>query len=526
MNRRLLEFELASFDYSKINNIAYVKRNRNALLLWYYYNKTSDIISTVLFAKKLSPLKWFRLLTKLRFFDIIEEKYNLPEITPQVLSILISKNKCKECSALITEKNQFCSVMCSNVYKSKDPLYITSLSTSIIKYHNNLTPEEKTNRNTKIKLSVRKFNSELSKPDRTAKYTNNNIRYTSFDALTERFPDVEFLFSSEFYYNNKYLPVKCKKCSFSWEITKTTTLSRTLCTKCHPYKKHKTQTKIFDYINALVPAKENDKSVISNELDIYIPQKKIAFEYNGLLPHSFGDSKVFYYNNHVIDKQYHLRKTEECLKENVQLYHIFEDEFIDIIKQKIWYSVINTALGLNERIFARRCKVKEITTTTAEEFCTANHLQGYCPCGVKLGLFFGEQLVQVMTFRTHKKYQNEIARFCSLQGFSIPGGAGKLLKYFERQYAPKALISFANRRWSQGNVYEKLGFTFLRNTPPNYFYFRENENILYKREHFQKHKLPGLLENFFPELTEIQNMLNNKYRIIFDCGNKLYLKTY
>jgi hypothetical protein len=107
----------------------------------------------------------------------------------------------------------------------------------------------------------------------------------------------------------------------------------------------------------------------------------------------------------------------------------------------------------------------------------------------------------------------------------IVGAASKLLRRFERQYKPKTLMSFANLRWSTGALYEKLGFDLVSTTAPNYFYFKENENVLYPREKFQKHKLAEL-DGFDPRQTERQNMFNLGYRVIFDAGNKKYLKTY
>jgi len=39
------------------------------------------------------------------------------------------------------------------------------------------------------------------------------------------------------------------------------------------------------------------------------------------------------------------------------------------------------------------------------------------------------------------------------------------------------------------------------------------------RMNFQKHKLKNKIQNFNEELTEYENMLNNGYDRIWDCGN-------
>ena len=93
-----------------------------------------------------------------------------------------------------------------------------------------------------------------------------------------------------------------------------------------------------------------------------------------------------------------------------------------------------------------------------------------------------------MTFgksRFDRKYEWELIRYATSR--HVVGGAGKLLKYFERTYRPKNIITYADRRWSQGNMYERIGFTKIRETAPSYFY--EKNNAVLWRYKCQKHKL-------------------------------------
>ena len=86
-----------------------------------------------------------------------------------------------------------------------------------------------------------------------------------------------------------------------------------------------------------------------------------------------------------------------------------------------------------------------------------------------------------------------------------------------------SIISYANRRWSNGDLYRRLGFKEINRTSPGYYYFKENEMILYTRDRFQKHKLKDLLETFDERLTEEENMFENDYRKIYDCGNLVFV---
>jgi hypothetical protein len=85
-----------------------------------------------------------------------------------------------------------------------------------------------------------------------------------------------------------------------------------------------------------------------------------------------------------------------------------------------------------------------------------------------------------------------------------------------------SLISYADRRYSQGKSYEKLGFTRQKSVKPNYYYMVKN--LLVSRINYQKHKLSKKLKKFDASLTEVENMhLNNFYRV-WDCGNLSYVK--
>ncbi|EAJ4656418.1 hypothetical protein CYA84_09560 [Campylobacter coli] len=276
----------------------------------------------------------------------------------------------------------------------------------------------------------------------------------------------------------------------------------------------KTQQKIFDFIKTDIK-KYNVKNIIKGELDIFLPDYNLAIEYDGLFFHSRGLHKHRMFNTPDYDKKYHLKKTEMCESLEIQLFHIFESDDLDI-----WFSMINNKLGLNKKIYARKCIIKELNYNEVSDFLNENHLQKSSFSKINLGLFYNNELVEVMTFgkpRFNKNYEYELIRLCTLKYCSVIGGASKLFKYFLDNYKPKSIISYANRRFSKGSIYKTLGFKFVENTEPNYFYFKDLK--LLSRHNFQKHKLKEKLEFFDPSLSENVNMMLNGYRIIYDCGN-------
>ena len=167
-------------------------------------------------------------------------------------------------------------------------------------------------------------------------------------------------------------------------------------------------------------------------------------------------------------------------------------------------------------------------------FLGDNHLQGSCPASIKLGLQDPKTgiVYSIMTFgksRFNKNIEYELLRFCNLKNCTIVGGASKLLKHFEKTIKPTSIVSYANRDWSMGNLYSKLGFEYSHISEPNYIYTNERKEIL-SRQQTQKHKLKAFLESknlvFKEELSERDNMIGNGYRIYYDTGNLVYYKNY
>lgn len=275
------------------------------------------------------------------------------------------------------------------------------------------------------------------------------------------------------------------------------------------------------YINNL---ELNTKKIITPlELDLYSKEYNIAIEYNGLFYHSFLKKES---KNEI---NYHKNKTEFCESKNIQLIHIFENEWIN--SQEKVKSLILSKFGLYEKyINARQTVVKELTNTDYRDFCNRNHMQGYCQASIKLGLYDNQNnLVSIMSF-SKSRYKNkedyEVIRFCSLLNTNVRGGFSKLLKYFERKFNPKSLMSYGNRRWCyiHNNVYLNNGFILSSFTQPNYYYTKKNN--VYNRGIFQKHKLKTQLDIFDETKTETENMFMNGYRRFWDSGNLKYIKEY
>ena len=321
---------------------------------------------------------------------------------------------------------------------------------------------------------------------------------------------------------------KCKTCNTMFEdCLEDGDLPR--CTEC--YKGTSIfEKEVCDFIKTFINVTdiiENDKKILNGlELDIYIPSKNIAIECDGLFWHGeIGGGK---------NKKYHLDKTNKCEIKNIRLIHIFEDEWInnkDLVKSKLKHIIGNNTAG---KIHARKCIIREILDGSYIDFIDKHHIQGADrTSNVRLGAYYNNNLVAVSTFgklrkclgQIPKNGEYELYRFCIDTSYIITGIGGRLMKHFINTYHPKKIISYADRRWTfaNNNVYNKLGFTLISTTVPNYWYFGKRKN--YKRYHrfgFRKDKLANVLPIFDPLLSEWKNMRNNKWDRIWDCGNFKY----
>ena len=302
------------------------------------------------------------------------------------------------------------------------------------------------------------------------------------------------------------------------------------CPKCSNIIS-KAELEIVDWLKeiGINNIQTSNRNILNNkELDIYLPDHKLAIEFNGIYWHS-EDYK---------DDNYHLQKTEECLSKGITLIHIFEDEWL--MKKNIVKSRIKNLLKLtksNKTIYARNTFIKEIDSVQARKFLDNNHLQGFVGAKIHLGLFYkhnnNEYLVSYMSFGNLRKNLGqreindshyELLRFCNFIDYRVIGGASKLLKYFEKTYKPERIISYADRRWSTGNLYEQLKFTLSHKSKPNYFYLEGNKR--HNRFGYRKDILISKY-NCNPEMTEkefCRDILG--LTRIYDCGNLVYEKKY
>jgi len=332
------------------------------------------------------------------------------------------------------------------------------------------------------------------------------------------------------FYTQQHIEFVCQLCKHSWKEI------GTIMPACEPCQqklslsgRSKLEASLFAWIDSLgiqfVPNK-----VFTNllgkkySLDVYIPDIHVGIEMNGLWWHSEVHGNK--------DSKYHSDKLEFFAKQDIRVINIFEDEWnrkSSIVKSKLLHMLQKSG---GTQIYARSCTVQEITAQECRQFLEQSHIQGFAPAQIYLGAFYDGVLVGCMTFLPAGRFSKsstvdsyELVRYATNVTNRYPGLGGKLLKYFIKTYAPKHIVSYADRRFtlSGRNIYTVLGFELTGITPPNYFYTRGSTR--HNRIKFQKHKLANILPAFNPSLTEWENMKQNGYDRIWDCGHLRYEMT-
>lgn len=296
------------------------------------------------------------------------------------------------------------------------------------------------------------------------------------------------------------------------------------CTKLNPVGFTNKNTGPEQFVRDVLDAHSikyitNDRGTIGKELDIYIPDLGIAIECNG----------VYWHSTEFKHPKYHYEKFKLCEAYGIRLLTIWEDQIVN--KPDIVKSLILNKIGKTEtRIWARKCEVVEVEPAVAQQFLLCNHIQGRCQSKVKLGLKYNDRLVALMCFNKRSKLSGskqtdvnewELIRFCNLINTAVVGGAGKLLKYFIKNYHPTKITSFSSNDISDGNLYKQLGFRKGR-TNIGYWYIKNCKELTrYHRSTFTKDNI--IARGLAPspnksEWTEVEVMKTLPFYRIYDSG--------
>jgi hypothetical protein len=445
---------------------------------------------------------------------------------------LNERPKCLTCGSEIKFRNrfdkpygEFCSLTCinNNSYEMKKRIKQSFQEKYGIDYYPQHTEFVEKQKQTKLKKYGNENYSNIEKQKQTCivKYGSDNYSKTNnyknkiIDNFIELYPTIKFISIKK-----STVTINCPLCNKDCELTKQLLYERNkrdyiICTNCNPIGQSNVSGREKEILNFIKTLDVNclETQRIPNkrtEIDILLPDHNLGIEFNGL----------YWHNELFKSKNYHLEKTTDLLSHGIKLIHVFEDEWL--YKQEIVKSILRNKLNkIENKIYARKCVIKELTTIETKNFLDDNHIQGNVNSKVRLGLFHNEILVSLMSFSKGriimggKDTEWELNRFANILNTNVIGGASRLLNYFIKQYNPNKIVSYSDIRIFEGGMYEKLGFTKISQSKPNYWYVIND----LRKHRFNFRKSILVKEGYDKNLTEQKIMLDRKIYRIYDCGN-------
>lgn len=344
--------------------------------------------------------------------------------------------------------------------------------------------------------------------------------------LGARAEDYEFITK----YKKAKLPIlaRHKSCGTEFEITPDSMLRGGRCKTCN---NSTGEVEVLKFVQSILPGEKvvhGDRTHLpyNRELDVWVPGRKIAIEYDGLKYHTREHFMSDPNRNWTAAQasKYHLWKTEKCEKQGIWLIHIFEDEWLehrDIVEDKL-KAVFKCPM---ERYYARKLELRPVKRAERDKFLEANHIQGKASGGVAIGLYDGEALLAVQVFLSKGRGSWELVRYATKLGTSVVGGFTKCLRWFERNYSPKKIKTFGDKRWCSPytDVYKRTGFTLDGETDISYWYVKGVKR--WHKAKFRKAKLKKMGVDVRGK-TEDVLMQELGYERIYDCGRFRYIKEY
>lgn len=254
--------------------------------------------------------------------------------------------------------------------------------------------------------------------------------------------------------------------------------------------------------------------------DLHITGSNILIELNPTFTHTCADTGVFSPKT----EQYHIDKLSFAYSEGYRCVCVWDWDDKDKVAH---------LFTPKTKLYARKLELKVVEKQKANVFLNNYHLQGFCyGNSVNLGLYLGEQLIQVMTFgkpRYNKNYQWELLRLCTDDSYFVIGGAERLFEHFIRDYQPDSIISYCDVSKFSGDVYKRLGFSLKEQTKPQKIWNKRNSTQFITDNLLRQKGFDILIGSKLspPEIygkgTDNEMlMLSHGWLPVYDCGQKVF----
>jgi hypothetical protein len=256
------------------------------------------------------------------------------------------------------------------------------------------------------------------------------------------------------------------------------------CKACASIGRSKLEEEVLLFLVGLgVQVTTNSKEIIPPlELDIVLPDYKLAIEVNGLYWHSNQKGK---------NKEYHLNKTISANKVGYTLIHLFEDDWM-LKKEVVKRYLSNLLMQRHEMVGV---KYSVVSPLEAKSFHLVTSLQEYDNYPFSIGIRDTTKLLACMSFTEIKNREVELIQYS--ENTPLLDGFKNLLKYYLEIATISKITSYSNKCWPEEVNYLEFGFTKTEEIPPRKYYIIREKGFSLK------------------QLSEAED-LSSTY--IFDCG--------
>lgn len=293
------------------------------------------------------------------------------------------------------------------------------------------------------------------------------------------------------------------------------------------------ESEIVQFISAFMKPVVRDRNLIApKELDIYVPEAKLAIEYCGEYWHGSRAAKY-----EAVSRVRHLEKQDACEALGIRLLTVWESEWLNHsvpIKR-----LIRNAIGRSRgSVMARKCDVRRVAPSPAKRFFDRYHIQGGGGAGEHYGLYYGKHLVACMRFTKGSndrgpdaERQWTLSRYAT--SISVPGGGSRLFKAFTEEFEPELVKSFSDNRWFDGAMYERLGFKLKATLGPDYKVYHQRLGLLPKTS-WRREKIADRIRDLKSSETydadgDPRSERKMTYLLggirLYDCGKKKWVWT-
>lgn len=308
---------------------------------------------------------------------------------------------------------------------------------------------------------------------------------------------------------------------------------RNPCPKCN-HMKSAGEQQVFEFLSNLTKAEPRNRTILKpKELDIYLPERRLAVEYCGEFYHSSGSKE-----EERKTRKKHIEKYLACREQGVRLITLYETEWKE--RNYAIRRLLRNAVGKSKgKLMARKCELRRATPAEARAFYDRYHPQGGAGSGEHYALFWKGKMVACMRFVLGANDRGAAAkdRVWTLGRYAtritVAGAASRLFKAFVTEFNPPEVKSFSDNRFFDGGMYAQLGFVLEEEVQEDYVVWSPKIGIRPK-PHYQRRLLPkrleehGVAEQFNPETdprTEAEMTYLMGARRLYDCGKKRWLWT-